>query len=210
MSLYCSSLGTIIPRILGRGKRYADDYAFTLTHVVGAASVPGSCFNSLHYKAPHKYNLSSHISFVSKFDQTCSFPVMEEDQNNLGVLSEPHEYSKELDVAVRAVQMACSLCQRLQDNLIFKTSTRSSHQVHSKDDNSPVTVAGESLFPQLGSLVKLLFLLFHIVVCLCSEFIVGAKLMGLTQFVTWVYLDLCIVFYGLLQQLFSSNGFCSM
>jgi len=48
------------------------------------------------------------------------------------------EYSKELDVAVRAVQMACSLCQRVQESLISKTN----HQVQSKDDNSPVTVAG--------------------------------------------------------------------
>lgn len=52
------------------------------------------------------------------------------------------EDSKELDVAVRAVQMACSLCQRVQHYLI-SNNTKNNHQVHSKDDNSPVTVAGQ-------------------------------------------------------------------
>lgn len=82
---------------------------------------------------------------MSKFDQPCSSPVMEEEEEHekLLLFSEAEEYSKELDVAVRAVQMACSLCQKVQDNLISKTSTN--HQVHSKDDNSPVTVAGECL-----------------------------------------------------------------
>lgn len=47
-------------------------------------------------------------------------------------------YSKELDVAVRVVHMACSLCQRVQEGL----ASTSSDQVKSKDDDSPVTVAG--------------------------------------------------------------------
>ena len=53
------------------------------------------------------------------------------------------EYSedRELDVAVRAVQMACSLCQKVQDSLISKTGD----EIQSKDDNSPVTVAGQSV-----------------------------------------------------------------
>ncbi|KAL1336004.1 hypothetical protein HN51_030421 [Arachis hypogaea] len=146
MSLYCSSLGTIIPRILGQArKRYHDVFsAFTLTYVVGGVgSTSTSTLTSLHYKAqPHNY-----IGCVSKFDHTCSFPVMEEENqsNNLGLLYEQEEqlkeYSKELDVAVRAVQMACSLCQTVQDTLISRTN----HQVHSKDDNSPVTVADWSV-----------------------------------------------------------------
>ncbi|XP_061363054.1 PAP-specific phosphatase HAL2-like [Gastrolobium bilobum] len=136
MSLYCSSLGTKIPRILGHGRRY-DDAFFTPTHVVEPPA-RGSCFTSLHYKAPTR-----HIGFVSKFDQTCSSPVMEYDQKKLGLFSQPEDYSKELDVAVRAVQMACSLCQRVQDTLI--SNTRTNHQVHSKDDNSPVTVADWSV-----------------------------------------------------------------
>lgn len=67
----------------------------------------------------------------------------DEDQKKFSFFSksekeDDEEYSKELDVAVRAVQMACSLCQRVQESLISKTN----HQVQSKDDNSPVTVAG--------------------------------------------------------------------
>ncbi|PON70989.1 3(2),5 -bisphosphate nucleotidase HAL [Parasponia andersonii] len=49
---------------------------------------------------------------------------------------------KELDVAVRAVQMACSLCQRVQDGLISRTG---GNEIQSKDDNSPVTVADWSV-----------------------------------------------------------------
>lgn len=51
---------------------------------------------------------------------------------------EAEKYSEELDVAVRAVHLACSLCQRVQEGLV---STSSDH-VKSKDDDSPVTVAG--------------------------------------------------------------------
>lgn len=54
---------------------------------------------------------------------------------------EIEKYSKELDVAVRVVHMACSLCQRVQEGLV----STSSDQVKSKDDDSPVTVAGTYL-----------------------------------------------------------------
>ncbi|PNX86250.1 PAP-specific phosphatase hal2-like protein, partial [Trifolium pratense] len=46
------------------------------------------------------------------------------------LISQSEEFSKELDVAVRAVQIACSLRNKVQKNLI------------SKDCNSSVTVAG--------------------------------------------------------------------
>ena len=49
------------------------------------------------------------------------------------------KYSKELDVAVKAVQMACSLCQRVQQGFISKSNSI----VQAKDDNSLVTIAGE-------------------------------------------------------------------
>ncbi|XP_042490057.1 PAP-specific phosphatase HAL2-like [Macadamia integrifolia] len=55
--------------------------------------------------------------------------------------SESDRYSKELDVAVRIVQMVCSLCEKVQDNLITKTNEK----VKSKDDNSPVTIADWSV-----------------------------------------------------------------
>ncbi|KAJ0981534.1 hypothetical protein J5N97_009789 [Dioscorea zingiberensis] len=46
-------------------------------------------------------------------------------------------YGRELDLAVKVVQMACSLCQRVQEGLVG----RKGDQIQSKDDNSPVTVA---------------------------------------------------------------------
>lgn len=47
-------------------------------------------------------------------------------------------FEKELEIGVKAVQMACALCQRVQEGLISKTG----NGFQSKDDNSPVTVAG--------------------------------------------------------------------
>ncbi|KAL8506985.1 hypothetical protein ACS0TY_017752 [Phlomoides rotata] len=51
-------------------------------------------------------------------------------------------YSKELEVAVKAVHMACLLCQRVQDSLLSKTNEE---HVQSKDDDSPVTIADWSV-----------------------------------------------------------------
>ncbi|KAG6755320.1 hypothetical protein POTOM_041140 [Populus tomentosa] len=53
-----------------------------------------------------------------------------------------NNYDKELDVAVRVVQMACSLCQRVQEGLVSSTSN---DHVKSKDDDSLVTVADWSV-----------------------------------------------------------------
>lgn len=49
-------------------------------------------------------------------------------------------YDRELDVAVKAVQLACVLCQRVQDRLL-----KNEEKVNSKDDNSFVTVADWSV-----------------------------------------------------------------
>lgn len=54
---------------------------------------------------------------------------------------ESDKYSKEMDIAVRVVHMACSLCQMVQKGLV----STGSDQVKSKDDDSPVTVAGMHL-----------------------------------------------------------------
>ncbi|XP_058211042.1 PAP-specific phosphatase HAL2-like isoform X1 [Rhododendron vialii] len=54
---------------------------------------------------------------------------------------EAENYSEELDVAVRVVHLACSLCQRVQEGLVSATSDN----VKSKDDDSPVTVADWSV-----------------------------------------------------------------
>eukprot|EP00262_Sarcandra_glabra_P010398 TRINITY_DN25671_c0_g1_i1.p1 TRINITY_DN25671_c0_g1~~TRINITY_DN25671_c0_g1_i1.p1 ORF type:complete len:441 (+),score=55.86 TRINITY_DN25671_c0_g1_i1:128-1450(+) len=60
--------------------------------------------------------------------------------NSSLVMAEP-KFSNEMEIAVRVVQMACSLCQRVQESLM-KTSSR---LVESKDDDSPVTVADWSV-----------------------------------------------------------------
>ncbi|OAY78316.1 PAP-specific phosphatase HAL2-like, partial [Ananas comosus] len=46
-------------------------------------------------------------------------------------------YEKEVEVAVRVVQMACSLCQKVQESLVRSPPDL----ITSKDDRSPVTVA---------------------------------------------------------------------
>ncbi|XAR56577.1 3'(2'),5'-bisphosphate nucleotidase [Bertholletia excelsa] len=53
-------------------------------------------------------------------------------------------YAKELDVAVRVVHLACSLCRRVQEGLI-KENRDAGDLVKSKDDNSPVTIADWSV-----------------------------------------------------------------
>ncbi|KAB2601152.1 PAP-specific phosphatase HAL2-like [Pyrus ussuriensis x Pyrus communis] len=79
---------------------------------------------------------------LSKFRKTQSFSVMEGLKSSSLLAPEPvKNYSQELDVAVRAVQLACSLCQRVQNSLISKNSDG----VQSKDDDSPVTVADWSV-----------------------------------------------------------------
>ena len=60
---------------------------------------------------------------------------------------EADNYSKELDVAVRVVHLACSLCMKVQEGLVSK----SSDHVKAKDDDSPVTVAGTVFFFELVS-----------------------------------------------------------
>ncbi|KAL3010991.1 hypothetical protein AAZX31_07G176500 [Glycine max] len=130
MPLYCSTLGASFPRILGLGKRSEN---YTHSHIKTPSHF-GSCFLSLNNKSPN--TLPNHIAFVSKLDQSFSSPVMEEEDHKMfGLVSEPEEYCKELGVAVRAVQMACFLCQKLQDTLISKS--RSNNNL-----NSPLTVAG--------------------------------------------------------------------
>jgi 3'(2'), 5'-bisphosphate nucleotidase len=54
------------------------------------------------------------------------------------------DYAKEMEAAVRVVQVACTLCQRVQDSLLLAGPGSGSDPggVHSKLDRSPVTVAG--------------------------------------------------------------------
>ncbi|XVF25876.1 hypothetical protein REPUB_Repub13aG0251600 [Reevesia pubescens] len=128
MPLNCSSLVFRVPHILGQTR-------ITNTNKLTSTTYVGSCRKKTHQ------NKSFHIVSQLKFNQNSSSSVME-DQRNLVLSSQgPDIYSKELDAAVRAVQMACSLCQKVQDSLIIKTNS----PVHSKNDNSPVTVADWSV-----------------------------------------------------------------
>ncbi|XP_021740483.1 PAP-specific phosphatase HAL2-like [Chenopodium quinoa] len=88
-----------------------------------------------------KITFSSH----SNFTRICCLKpsIMEKDaQLNPTILESTEEkYSAELDVAVKAVQMACSLSQRVQEGLISKANSL----VQSKDDKSLVTIADWSV-----------------------------------------------------------------
>ncbi|KAJ6416533.1 hypothetical protein OIU84_002402, partial [Salix udensis] len=135
MPLNCSSLATKVPHSLGRLKTTAT----TTTHVGG-----GGGFFKLFNKT-HQDN-SLHIASLSLNKRngnqryclsSSSSSVMEETKDMGFSTLEPEKYSKELDIAVRAVQMACFLCQKVQESLISKTTS----QVQAKDDNSPVTIA---------------------------------------------------------------------
>lgn len=70
------------------------------------------------------------------------------------------KYDLELNVAVRVVHMVCSLCQKVQKELL----STNPHQVKSKDDDSPVTVAGIRFF----FIFNLLILLFFLGLCTCG------------------------------------------
>lgn len=54
------------------------------------------------------------------------------------------DYAREMEVAVRVVQVACTLCQRVQDSLLRPgpDAPAAGGRVHAKLDRSPVTVAG--------------------------------------------------------------------
>ncbi|GLT77899.1 hypothetical protein SLA2020_494540 [Shorea laevis] len=130
MPLNCSSLATRVPHILDQC-RIINPQNLTPTHV-------RSCF--LFFPRHRVSPQSNSLRIISRSKGSCSSSTME-DQKNLDIPSEPEKYSKELDIAVRAVQMACSLCQEVQDSLISKTN----NQIQSKDDNSPVTVADWSV-----------------------------------------------------------------
>lgn len=124
MPLHCSSTMAIkASHNLGLVK-WNNKHKFITDHV-GTVSF---------YKIPH-HKISKPIGCLSKLTQTQSFTVMEDPKrSSLSSLQPTHD----LEIAVRAVQMACSLCQKVQDSLVSKSGA----VVQSKDDNSPVTVAG--------------------------------------------------------------------
>ncbi|XP_065879678.1 3',5'-bisphosphate nucleotidase AHL-like [Euphorbia lathyris] len=128
MPLNCSSLITRFPNFLGQRRG-----TFTSSNHVS------SFVYFLHCSRNYQFKSLKTVSF-SNLNQTQNYSsssIMDE-QKSLG-LSE--RYSKELEIAVRAVQLACSLCQKVQENVVAK----SDGQVKSKGDNSLVTVADWSV-----------------------------------------------------------------
>lgn len=112
---------------------------------------PPNLFHSkLNHVFPKNQILGQTLSFSSKKNSYLGFTVQTSSQTSfMSAMSEesklevktthiPDGYSKELEIAVRAVHMACLLCQRVQENLL----SQSSDHVRSKDDDSPVTIAG--------------------------------------------------------------------
>lgn len=91
---------------------------------------------------------------------------------------ENNKYAKELEVGVKVVQMACSLCKTVQKALV----SGSFNQVKSKNDDSPVTVAGNLFFYFKWVFSDCLFLL-NTVCLLISNF-----LMYWVNFIVFVYL----------------------
>ncbi|XP_028096329.1 PAP-specific phosphatase HAL2-like [Camellia sinensis] len=130
MPLFCANFAIRVPHALIHSRRSN----FIPNHVASSFL--------LFLDSKKSIGSSKPIVSLSKFNQTHLCSSTMEDQNQLVLTSsEPEKYSKELEVAVRAVQMACLLCQRVQDSLVSQTNG----QVQSKDDNSPVTIADWSV-----------------------------------------------------------------
>ncbi|KAL8228167.1 hypothetical protein R6Q57_015751 [Mikania cordata] len=110
--------------------------------------------NNSFLKSHFKFLISFHnrnypksgnpICCLSNCDQKTEFSnEMDKNSNWVSIESEGDEkYAKELEVAVKAVHVACLLCQKVQQNLIFNGDEDS---VQSKDDSSPVTIADWSV-----------------------------------------------------------------
>lgn len=97
-----------------------------------------------HFLSP-PFSWKPHQRFVCLLSKCSKNNVIELDEEGqdlveMSTFSDTGLYSRELGVGVRAVHMACLLCQKIQDALVLE---RNEH-VSSKDDNSPVTIAGYS------------------------------------------------------------------
>ncbi|XP_062013250.1 PAP-specific phosphatase HAL2-like [Rosa rugosa] len=129
MPLHCSSMAIKASHNLGLVK--LNNKRKSIINHVGTVS----------FSKTHHHRISKPIGCLSKLSQTQSFTVME-DPKRLSLSSlQSMKHTQELETAVRAVQMACSLCQKVQESLISKSSA----VVQSKGDNSPVTVADWSV-----------------------------------------------------------------
>lgn len=127
MSLSSASFGTKIPKPLF----YTRTNKLQTKHVVGTTKTFFFLTNSLRSSSPQFVSLSND-------NQTRQMEIQME--GGQFPLETTDNYSKELEVAVRAVHMACLLCQIVQESLV----SSGNDQVQSKPDNSPVTIAGNS------------------------------------------------------------------
>ena len=143
MPLHCSSMAIKASHNLGL-VRLNNKHKLITNHL-----------GTISFSKTHHHRISKPIACLSKLTQTQSFTVMEDPKRSSLSSLQP---TQELEIAVRAVQMACSLCQKVQDSLISKSGA----VVQSKDDNSPVTVAGlflhfSTFFYELGRCKLCLF-----------------------------------------------------
>uniref|UniRef100_A0A0A0LDM4 Uncharacterized protein n=1 Tax=Cucumis sativus TaxID=3659 RepID=A0A0A0LDM4_CUCSA len=77
---------------------------------------------------------------------------------------EDGEYSKELDIAVRVVHLACALCRRVQEGLLENGNA----QVKAKDDDSPVTIADQEDTIKSNAVIVGYRLFSSIILCFCN------------------------------------------
>ncbi|XP_076942755.1 3',5'-bisphosphate nucleotidase AHL-like [Bidens hawaiensis] len=104
--------------------------------------------NNNSLKTHFRFLVSHHnINYPKSITPICCLSNCDEKTHfydEMGVNSkwvEVESYVKELEVAVKAVHVACLLCQKVQEDLIFNGGDN----VQAKDDNSPVTIADWSV-----------------------------------------------------------------
>ncbi|KAH1056133.1 hypothetical protein J1N35_034198 [Gossypium stocksii] len=119
MPLNCSTLGFRVPHLLPQ------------TNYIASTTYVGSCFPAHRTKThPHNFHIVSQLKSNQNFSSSSSSSVMEEQRELVVSPAQAQEaYAKELDVAIRAVQMASSLALNLQHT-----------SLHSKHDNSLLTL----------------------------------------------------------------------
>ncbi|XP_057962043.1 PAP-specific phosphatase HAL2-like [Malania oleifera] len=82
----------------------------------------------------------NHCLYPSSSSSSSSSTMEEE---HVTSSDEEEKYGRELDIAIRAVQMACALCRNLQHTL---NSTSTNYlRANSEEDISPLTIAGYSV-----------------------------------------------------------------
>lgn len=128
--------------------------AAKIPHVFGDAKGKSSCFTPTHvgssfvsFNFHYRSRPISSQTTASVSNHALSSLTMEGQYGKTVACPEADKYGKELEVAVRAIQLACSLCQRVQESFFSKTN----NQIKSKDDDSLVTIAGNPRCLEMAS-----------------------------------------------------------